>query len=370
MPEPNLKRILMTGDTVGGVWTYTMELIDALGAHGVEVCLATLGREPNAAQRAEAARVRNLLLHTSNFKLEWMDDPWADVEESGRWLIDLAKQFEPDVIHLNSFGHGALPWKSPVILAAHSCVLSWWEAVRREPLPPTWNRYRAAVRQSMRTADVLIAPSRAMLQAAERHYGPDLPEYRMVATNGRSRHRFQSRRKEPFILTAGRLWDEAKNATAVASAAARLPWPVFLAGEARGLDGTMARFDGCTMLGTLAPEERAGWYGRAAIYAAPARYEPFGYCALEAALSGCALVLGDIESLREVWEDAAVYVDPDDPANLEEALTDLIANPERRQEMSRRARARANAFTPEKMARTYLEACAAALERGRTACVS
>ncbi len=31
----------------------------------------------------------------------------------------------------------------------------------------------------------------------------------------------------------------------------------------------------------------------------PARYEPFGLSVLEAALSGCALVLGDIPSLRE-----------------------------------------------------------------------
>jgi glycogen synthase len=56
----------------------------------------------------------------------------------------------------------------------------------------------------------------------------------------------------------------------------------------------------------------ADWYARASIYALPARYEPFGLSALEAALSGCALILGDIPSLREVWLEAAPYVSPDD----------------------------------------------------------
>ena len=50
---------------------------------------------------------------------------------------------------------------------------------------------------------------------------------------------------------------------------------------------------------------------RAAIYALPAHYEPFGLSILEAAMSGCALVLGDIPSLREIWGDAAVFVHPD-----------------------------------------------------------
>jgi glycosyltransferase involved in cell wall biosynthesis len=45
---------------------------------------------------------------------------------------------------------------------------------------------------------------------------------------------------------------------------------------------------------------------------------------LEAALSGCALVLGDIPSLREVWGEAAVYVRPDDERALARAVTALV----------------------------------------------
>ena len=54
----------------------------------------------------------------------------------------------------------------------------------------------------------------------------------------------------------------------------------------------------------------------AAIYALPARYEPFRLEVLEAAAPGCALVLGDIASLRELWDGAALFVAPDDDRAL------------------------------------------------------
>ena len=41
---------------------------------------------------------------------------------------------------------------------------------------------------------------------------------------------------------------------------------------------------------------------------------------LEAALAGCALVLGDMPSLREIWEGAALFVDPGDDAAIGSAL--------------------------------------------------
>ena len=61
-----------------------------------------------------------------------------------------------------------------------------------------------------------------------------------------------------------------------------------------------------------------------AIYASPARYEPFGLGVLEAALSSCALVLGDSPTLREPWSDAALFVPPDDHDALLTALADVV----------------------------------------------
>ena len=82
-------RVLMTADTVGGVWTYSLELARALAAQGARVVLATLGEAPDDAQRRDAAEVPGLRLVHGAWRLEWMEDPWADVEASGRWLLKL-----------------------------------------------------------------------------------------------------------------------------------------------------------------------------------------------------------------------------------------------------------------------------------------
>jgi glycosyltransferase involved in cell wall biosynthesis len=101
------------------------------------------------------------------------------------------------------------------------------------------------------------------------------------------------------------------------------------------------------------------------IYAHPARYEPFGLSVLEAAAAGCALVLGDIDSLRENWDGAALFVAPDDSGALGAAIQKLIAAPQERSRLAMRARARAAGFTIERMADAYLEAYRDALNARR-----
>jgi len=345
----------MTADTVGGVWTFALELCDALAERGITVTLATLGGPPTDSQLAEVSQIPRLRLRASNFKLEWMEDPWRDVEESGRWLLEMERECAPDVVHLNSFGHGSLPWRSPVVLTAHSCVASWWKAVRREPLPTGWGRYVTTVQRSLLCVDRIVAPSAAMLQTLPEDYGL-FPAGAEVILNGRRASRFWRQEKEPFLLAAGRLWDRAKGIDTLVQAASDLPWPVYLAGEPQSNHGGALPPSRCRLLGRLCSEELAGYYACSAIYVLPARYEPFGLSALEAALSGCALVLGDIPSLREIWEDAATLVPPDDPIALGEALRELIANTSLREEMAQQAFLRAQQFTPDRMASGYLAA--------------
>src|SRR5947199_312178 len=76
---------------------------------------------------------------------------------------------------------------------------------------------------------------------------------------------------------------------------------------------------------------------RAAIFASPALYEPFGLTVLEAAAAGCALVLSDIPSFRELWSGAAVFVDPADSESLHRALRDLSADDHQRVGLQRAA---------------------------------
>jgi glycosyltransferase involved in cell wall biosynthesis len=365
MPPAGVRRVLMTADTVGGVWTYALELTRALEPHGVEVTLATMGAPLAPGQWEEARALPNLRVEPSTFQLEWMDDPWADVQAAGEWLLGLEAQVRPDVVQLNGYCHGALPWSRPVLMVGHSCVLSWWRAVKREEAPERYARYREEVARGLRAASRVVAPTRAMLNALREHYGP-LPEAEVVFNARRPEDFPPDSEREPFILTAGRLWDEAKNVAALESVAPRLGWPVKVAGETRHPSlGESVQSRNVEPLGRLSPRELAGWMGRAAIYALPARYEPFGLSVLEAALAGCALVLGDIPSLREVWgDDAALFVPPNDVEALADALEFLRREPERRARLAACARTQALEYTPARMSAGYL-AVYASLVRAR-----
>ncbi|HTL55684.1 MAG TPA: glycosyltransferase family 4 protein [Candidatus Limnocylindrales bacterium] len=350
--EPHVPRVLMTADTLGGVWTYSLELARALQPYGVEIALATMGRRLSRAQRQEAAATRNLTIYESTYKLEWMNEPWEDVERAGEWLLDLQRKVRPSVVHLNGYVHGVLPWEAPKIVVGHSCVLSWWRAVHGTKAPPEWDTYRRAVSAGLKAADAVVTPSRAMLESLRYHYGP--LNLIAVIPNGRSCPPLRPRPKERLVLTAGRLWDAGKNVQALAQIALELPWPVFCAGQLKSPDSDGHTYPQVCCLGRLSPARLWQWYARAAIYALPARYEPFGLSVLGAALAGCALVLGDLPSLREIWGEAAVYVSPEDPQELKHVLRELMSSPILLAELGSRAHSVASQFSPERMARSYM----------------
>ncbi|MFW6358602.1 MAG: glycosyltransferase family 4 protein, partial [Chroococcales cyanobacterium] len=189
-----IQSILMTADTVGGVWTYALELIQALGEYDIKVTLATMGAPVTLQQRFTAAKIENLEIvegrneFGNSFKLEWMENPWDDVKKSGEWLLELEAKVKPDIVHLNGYSHGSLRWKSPVLMVGHSCVLSWWEAVKGESAPVSWDYYRQAVLKGLQGADLVVAPTEAMLGALEQHYGK--LQNRRVIPNGCKVERF------------------------------------------------------------------------------------------------------------------------------------------------------------------------------------
>ncbi|HEX6435661.1 MAG TPA: glycosyltransferase family 4 protein [Candidatus Binatia bacterium] len=355
-----MRPILMTADPIGGVWQYALELCRQLAESDVNVVLATMGRRLERSERLSVCGLQNVELCESAHKLEWMREPWSDVKAAGQWLLDLESRFRPSVIHLNQYSHGAISWKVPALVVGHSCVYSWFEAVKRAPPGAEWADYVQAVRLGLQGADLVTAPSRSMLASLIKHYGPFVAAEPI--NNGCSGARFIPGSKQDFIFTAGRLWDEAKNIGILNSVCGKISWPIYAAGESVAPDGTPALVDGPILLGRLDAEMLTQWFSRAAIFILPARYEPFGLSALEAALSGCALVLGDTESLREIWDDAALFVGPEDPEHIRETLVGLIANPSRREDFARRARKRAERFTPDRMARAYLEVYAKLLQ--------
>jgi glycogen synthase len=357
-------KILMTADTIGGVWTYALSLCRALEPVGVEVTLATMGAPLSPAQRMDVRGCRNVAVHESAWRLEWMPEPWDDVAAAGRWLLELESSAAPDVVHLNGYAHGVLPWRAPVLVVGHSCVLSWWQAVHGGPPPREWDRYRDAVTEGLRGAQVVIAPTRSMLESLRAHYGP-LPDTRVVpngcdgtllpigARDAFGRYGRHDTLPESVVLAAGRVWDESKNFATLATAAPHIEWPVYVAGSNAGPGGARSALPHVHCLGPLPAGAMAAWYRRASIFVHPALYEPFGLAPLEAALAGSALVLADIPSLRELWQDAAVFVPPRDSRAIAGAVNELAAEPLRLASAAAAARTRAATLSARTMARAY-----------------
>ena len=342
--------VLMTADAVGGVWSYAVGLCRSMPQS--RFVLATMGPRPRQAQRDAIRELENVILVESDYRLEWMADGVVDFTESRDWLMDLIERHEVDVVHVNGYAHARLGVDCPVIVVAHSDVLSWWEAVHKCPVPLDWAAYRRRVIGGLAAAARVVVPTAAVLEDLERHYVP-LASRATVIPNGIEPTAFAALDKRPVVLAAGRLWDAAKNLAVLDAAAPGLLWPVEIAGDIEHPDGGVASFANVELLGLLTTAELARRLGSAEIFTAPARYEPFGLAVLEAAAAGCALVLGDIRSLRENWSDAALFIDPENSAALRAAINALIANPKMRTRLAATAQDRARRFTLDRMAQAY-----------------
>lgn len=344
----------MSADTLGGVWTYAVELARALDSYGVHVVLATMGNPLDDNKREEINTLSNVTVRESEFRLEWMENPWEDVDRSGQWLQELVSEYRPDLIHLNGFSHGACEWQCSSVIVAHSCVYSWFSHVKKAPPPEReWKEYKRRVTAGLSATDMIITPSHAVADDIRKHYKIKTPL--RVLYNGRRPVDFRPGEKKPIVFAAGRIWDEGKNLSLLAECAPSIPWPVYIAGESQHPDGKKTSLENVYTLGSLGCVEMAQWFADASIYSLPAKYEPFGLSALEAALSGCALVLGDIPSLREIWGDAAVFVPVNDKYALSQSIGELIDNPGLRKGLSEKSRSRALRLSSHRMGERYMQ---------------
>ena len=352
--------LLITADTVGGVWTYTRELVTQLSRRGVRITLVSFGEIPSAAQTLWIDGLLEVSYHPTAFRLEWMQDAQSDLEESARFLRALIDETKPDLLHFNQFYYGNLPTDLPRIVVAHSDVVSWWVSVHgAKPPDSEWiQKYQENVAQGIAGADLVIAPTQWMLEQMCSYYGE--PKRKAVIHNGRDPKLFVPHlSKEDYILSVGRLWDAGKQATLLLRD--DLPLPTILVGSERSPEGVVAyaqsigRLPKLEMKGPQTETQLRQLFARAPIYAATSRYEPFGLAPLEAALSRCAIVANDIPTFREVWGDDAVYFEQNSARSLLLTIQEVASNPQRRSDYARRALERARAkFNSGRMAEDYL----------------
>jgi glycosyltransferase involved in cell wall biosynthesis len=355
-------RLLITLDAVGGVWRYALDLAAELGSHGTFCLLAGFGPEPTPGQRAACTRLPQTELVWTDAPLDWMVPDDAPLQLVTAALTRLAREWKPDLLHLNLPSQAAgLPSDMVVVTASHSCVPTWWQTVRGDELPPAWRWQWRRNKKGLDRAAVVLAPTASHAAALRCVYGK-LPRLRVIYNATRVPAAAPAE-KQDVVLSVGRWWDEGKNGAVLDAAAASSPWPVLMAGPLQGPHSEMARFGHARTIGLLPADQVLDLMRGAALFAAPSRYEPFGLAVLEAALCGCALVLADIPTFRELWQDVAVFVPPDDPAAWADALAALAASPTRRGQLAVLAQRRAETFTAQRQLDDLASAYATAVSR-------
>src|SRR5207248_8967173 len=323
--------VLITSDTVGGVWTYTQELVTGLVNAGHRVTLVSFGKLPVPHQTAWMKTLSGVDYRPTEYRLEWMEVAERDIEESKRYLDLLIAEVKPDVLHFSQYCYGDLTTNIPKVVVAHSDIVSWWVAVHgREPDESLWMRnYRDTVTNGLRGADLVVAPSKWMLEQVSKYYVR--PAAEMVIHNGRTPAFFDpDRQKDESVLSVGRVWDPAKNVSLLVQREQDAPvsivgWDREPGREHR--DSDIHPPANVRLLGAKSQAELKDLYAQTGIYVAPSRYEPFGLSPLEAALSRCALVMNDNPVFRELWDDAALYFAKNAPDELARAITELRNDP-------------------------------------------
>jgi glycosyltransferase involved in cell wall biosynthesis len=312
-------RILLTTDPIGGVWTFTKDLCEGLLTRGHAVALVSVGRMPSASQTLWCKRMREVSGELFRFTalttpLEWMEANECAYRGAEGVLLRIAEEFDADLVHANQFCFGALPVDALKVVTAHSDVLSWAEACRPDGLGDSeWlRRYCALVEEGLCGADAVVAPTQWMANALARGFAS--ASARKIL-NGRTIPcpPIEDGGWALKAVSVGRLWDEAKGFAVL-----------------DGLDAAMP----------------------SSVYVATSVYEPFGLAPLEAALCGCAMVANGIDSLREVWGDAAIYFNG--ATELKTVLGELAASPEKLRSAQLRSLERGLELSAEKMVDGYV----------------
>ncbi len=219
-------------------------------------------------------------------------------------------------------------------------------------------RFTAQAREAARRADAVIAVSEFTRRQvvdllgypADRvfvvHHGarplayPPLPRERLVLHVGA----IQARKNIARLVTAFEALDDS--------------WRLLLAGSfGYGAGEILRHIESSRAAGRIlvpgyvAPEDLAGWYARASIFAFPSLDEGFGMPLLEAMAAGVPIVTSNCSALPEVAGEAALLVDPRDTKALGGALLRLAGDENLRRELIQKGRERTALFTWEKAVR-------------------
>jgi glycosyltransferase involved in cell wall biosynthesis len=263
-------------------------------------------------------------------------------------------------------------WFTTVPTALNVFDLIAWEAPESVQRRAAWIE-RLTIRRALRQARRVFCNSESTRRdlaarfrfpspvsvvplAADDRFAADIAETRLAET--KQRHGLE----RPFVLAAGTL-EPRKNLRRLIDAFAQLPpelrsqHRLVLVGP-HGWDHDdvlqKANEEGVRVLGRVSDDDLVRLYRACEVFCYPSLYEGFGLPVLEAMRAGAPVITSNVSSLPEVGGDAVEYVDPRATPEITAALTRLLTDGARREELRARGRERAARFSWDESANLFL----------------
>jgi phosphatidylinositol alpha-mannosyltransferase len=345
----------------GGVQLQVLSLARALRAHGVDarVLAPTDGPPPMPGVTSLGPSVR----YPSNGSIA----PIASTKAASRRTLEALRVFEPDVIHLHEplspgANHAALIGTDlPAVGTFHAAFPGrngWYEA------------FRLPLRKMVERLTIRTAVSEEAQRNVE-EFGGDCE----ILPNGVDVPTFADASPTPSRVPAlcfvGR-HERRKGLGVLLDAFGRLDRETVLwvAGDGPETETLRAQGGrGVEWLGPLSEAEKARRLRGATIAVFPSiEGESFGVVLLEAMAAGAALVASDLTGYRHVARDGheAVLVAPDDPDALAGSLRRVLDDPSLRSSLVAAGRTRADEFSMETLAGTFVDRYELAIKQQAT----
>ena len=296
-----------------------------------------------------------------NFTLKWVTRYLSpDYRFAGHLLrllfANLLSLRHPRNLLVNTSQLEACFFRRRQIITIHDVIPLLFRQFHRKQ----YHYFRYLLRHALRPARWVVTPSRhtrwLLNEVLEIH-----PERIRVIHNGIRRPRGSksptTMPPQPYLLFVGRLCPM-KNVGALLAAFAllreRIPHQLVIVGDDENYLDDMLKAQGLTraalgdqrvVFRPYLPEgEMFQLMQQADMFVYPSLYEGFGMPPLEAMAAGCPVICARAASLPEVCGDAAVYIDPQNPADIANAILALWENAPLRQQLISRGKARAALF--------------------------
>ena len=118
--------------------------------------------------------------------------------------------------------------------------------------------------------------------------------------------------------------------------------------------------------GWIPQEDLPAIYTLADLYLYPSNLEAFPIPLTEAMACGTPIVTSNVNGLKEIADDAAVLIDPNDLDGIAQAIDRVLASPELQADLKEKGLARAELFSWDRCARTTLDIIESVARDGRS----